>query len=104
MADNNTITAIERRLERIERLMTISSKEVLNTEEAATLLGITIDRLRHLTAEMRVPYYKRSNRNYFSKSELERWMLARDNRVAPISEIEAQAAIYTETHPLSALQ
>ena len=40
---------VEERLERIERLLLLGSKEVLNTSEIALLLGISESRVRHLT-------------------------------------------------------
>ena len=39
---------VEERLERIERLLLLGSKEVLNTSEIALLLGISESRVRHL--------------------------------------------------------
>lgn len=53
---------VEERLERIERLLLLGSKEVLNTSEIALLLGISESRVRHLTSAKKIPHYKVSIR------------------------------------------
>lgn len=82
----------EERLERIERLLIINGKEALTANEAAMFLGITEGRIRHLVSGQEIPYYKRGNRTFFAKSELERWMLSR--RVKTNDEINDQAATH----------
>lgn len=62
-------------LDRIEKLLTLSIKNVLNTRECAILLGISEGRVRHLASERKLPHYKRGTKTYFSKSEVEQWML-----------------------------
>lgn len=83
---------IEARLERIERLVIIAGKEVLNTREAALVLGITEQRVRHLTSAREIPYYKKGRDNYYKKSELERWRLGM--RIASNSDIQSEATTY----------
>lgn len=51
---------VEERLERIERLLLLGSKEVLNTSEIALLLGISESRVRHLTSAKKIPHYKQA--------------------------------------------
>lgn len=58
---------VEERLERIERLLLLGSKEVLNTSEIALLLGISESRVRHLTSAKKIPHYKQGNKIYFRK-------------------------------------
>lgn len=53
---------VEERLERIERLLLLGSKEVLNTSEIALLLGISESRVRHLTSAKKIPHYKQGNK------------------------------------------
>ena len=62
---------VEERLERIERLLLLGSKEVLNTSEIALLLGISESRVRHLTSAKKIPHYKQGNKIYFRKKEIE---------------------------------
>ena len=84
--------SIENRLSRIEQLLIISTKEVLNTREAALLLGISEGRLLHLTSAREIPHYKNGTRNYFRKSELEQAMLGQ--RIPTNQEISNAAAAY----------
>lgn len=88
--------SVEERLERIERLLVLSSKAVFNTKEAAMFLGISETRLYHLVSEKAVPYYKRGNANYFKKSELENWMTAQ--RIHTESELRSQATTRVAIH------
>lgn len=84
---------IEKRLERIEALVAVASKEVLNAHEAAALIGVSSSRIYHMTADREIPHYKKGNSVSFRKSELEAWMLG--EKVPTCSEIEAQARRYT---------
>lgn len=87
---------IEQRLAKIELLLTMASKEVFDMKEAALFLGISKDRLYHLTQEKRIPYYKQGNANYFKKSELEGWMTAQ--RIPTDKEVRSKAATHILTH------
>lgn len=88
--------SIDERLENIERLIIISSKNALNVGEAALMLGISESRLRHLISEKSIPYYKQGNRTYLKKSELEDWML--QTKVKSNAEIEQESATYAVLH------
>lgn len=81
--------SVEERLERIERLLVLSCKEVFDTKEAAMFLGISETRLYHLVSDKQIPHYKRGASNYFRKSELEGWMTAQ--RVKTESELRSEA-------------
>lgn len=80
---------IEERLDRIEGLLRLSAKEVLNADEAALLLGISSGRVRHLTSAKEIPFYRQGRKVWYKKSELEKWQLR--NRVETKDEIDAQA-------------
>lgn len=56
----------DERLERIERLILMSSKNALNTKEVAIMLDISESRVRHLVNEKSLPYYTREQ-NLFQK-------------------------------------
>ncbi len=88
-------TSIEQRLANIERLLLTSSKSVFDMSEAAQFLGISKDRLYHLTQEKRVPYYKQGNANYFKKDELERWMT--ETKVPTVREVRSAAISHITT-------
>jgi len=83
----NTLT--NEKLANIERLLIINGKDALNVSECAIFLGITPSRVRHLASERDIPHYKRGGKMYFSKQELQDWMLA--ERIPTNKEIEAIA-------------
>lgn len=87
---------VEERLERIERLLLLGSKEVLNTSEIALLLGISESRVRHLMSAKKIPHYKQGNKIYFRKKEIEAWQL--QSRVPTDDEIRSRGTTYAVTH------
>lgn len=89
---------IDERLEKIERLIILQTKNVYNVRELSWVLGITEDRVRHLMQESEFPYYKVGNRTYFKKEEIEAWMTRK--RFESRDEIEARAATYCTINPL----
>ena len=82
----------DERLARIERLILIQSKEALTVSEVSLMLGLSESRVRHLTSEKELPYYKKGKNTYFKKSEIEKWMLS--ERVPTNSEIRSQATTH----------
>lgn len=87
---------VEERLERIERLMLLNTKQALDTSEAALMLGISASRVRHLVSERNIPHYKQGRVTYFKKSEIEEWMLR--HRVPTNDEVSRKAVTYVVTH------
>lgn len=68
-------------------------KEILRVDDVAELTGSTRNGIYKLVFNRRIPYYKPTGgRLYFKRSEVEAWLLG--NRVAPIDELEQQAAAY----------
>lgn len=86
----------DERLARIERLILLSAKEALTVSEVALMLGISESRVRHLTSEKEIPYYKQGKNTYFKKSEVENWMLK--DRIPTNDEIRSKATTYVLTH------
>lgn len=84
--------SIDERLDRIERLVIIGSKEVLNTSEVAMMLNVAVQTVRNMMHERAIPYYKRGGKAFFKKSEIEDWML--QERIPTNDEIKSQAATY----------
>ena len=81
---------IEHRLARIETLLTIGMKEVLNVKEAAALIDRSESRVLHLMSDRQIPYYKNDRGQIsFLKSELEAWTLG--TKVPTAEELESQA-------------
>lgn len=87
---------VEERLERIERLMVIGSKSVLDTKEVAMMLNLSESRVRHLVSERNIPHYKQGRLIYFKKSEIEDWQL--QQRIPTNEEMRKKAVNYTATH------
>lgn len=88
--------SVEERLERIERLLIISYKDVLNTSEVALLLGISESRVRHLACERNIPHYKQGNKIYFKKKEIEQWQM--HERRPTNSEMDSRGVTYAVTN------
>lgn len=87
---------VEERLERIERLMLLNTKSVLDTREAALMLNISESRVRHLVSERNIPHYKQGRTTYFKKSEIEEWQLRQ--RIPTNDEMRKKAVTYAVTH------
>lgn len=85
-----TLEEIAKRLDRLERA-TLLNKAVLDVKEAAMLTGYSVKYMRLLIAQHEVPYYRRGNRLFFNRSELEDWML--NERYPSNEEIKRRAII-----------
>lgn len=85
-----TLDDIAKRLERLERA-TLLNKAVLDVKEAAMLTGYSVKYMRLLIAQHEIPYYRRGNRLFFNRSELEDWML--NERYPSNEEIKRRAII-----------
>lgn len=69
-----TLEDISQRLEKLE-VMAALSKNVLSIDEVALLTGYSVKYLRLLISKRDIPYYRRGNRLFFCRSEVEGWML-----------------------------
>lgn len=87
---------IEKRLERIERLLILGTKDVFNMHELALFLDISEDRIRHLVCERKIPHYKQGSRTFFKKKDIENWQTA--VRIPTNEEIENKATTYAALH------
>lgn len=88
---------IKEQLDRIEQYSLIAAKNVLNINEAAIILGMTVRGVRENVRNRIIPCYKPNvNRLYFKKSELEEWMT--QNRMKSMAELKSEAAAYCFTH------
>ena len=85
-----TLDDIAKRLDRLERA-TLLNKAVLDVKEAAMLTGYSVKYMRLLIAQHEVPYYRRGNRLFFNRSELEDWML--NERYPSNEEIKRRATV-----------
>lgn len=83
---------MKEQLDRIERLVRVGAKEVLNVEEAALMLGVSKSRIYHLVSSRNIPHYKNGKNVLFKKSEIEEWQLR--DRIPTNEEIDSKAATY----------
>ena len=83
-----TLDDIAKRLDRLERA-TALAKNVLTINEVAMLTGYTVKYLRLLIARHALTYYRRGNRIYFNRSEVENWMM--EQRIPSNEEIRFKA-------------
>ena len=92
MTENNVI---EKRLEKIEKLL-LGQKDVFTFEECCQYTGISKTYMYKLTCTNRVPHFKPHGKIiYFSKEEIDRWLLK--NPIKTTEAIEQEAATYLVT-------
>ena len=87
-----TLEDIAARLERLETLVTLSAKDVLDINDTASLTGYSVKYLRLLIAKREIPHYRRGNRLYFSRDEIEDWMMG--TRIPTKEEMNIKAMGY----------
>lgn len=66
--------------------------EILTIDEAAAFLKISKATVYEKTSEKKIPHFKKGNRLYFYRTDLEAWI--REGKVKTHSEIEGDAATY----------
>jgi excisionase family DNA binding protein len=84
-----TLDDIAKKLDRLEKA-TVLNKAVLTIAEVALLTGYTVKYLRLLIAQHDIPYYRRGNRIYFNRAEVENWMM--EQRIPSNEEIKQEAS------------
>jgi excisionase family DNA binding protein len=89
-----TLDDINKRLDRIEK-KTGLEKNVLTLDEAAAFTGYSTRYLRLLVQRRELPSYRRGNRLFFDRAEVEKWMTA--NRIQSNEEINDQASGFNNT-------
>ena len=87
-----TIADIAKRLDRLEALTALSAKTVLDINDTAELTGYSVKYLRLLIAKRDIPHYRRGNRLYFNRDEIEDWMMG--TRIPTKEELNIKAMGY----------
>lgn len=87
-----TLEDIAQRLDRLERMTALSAKNVLDINDTAELTGYSVKYLRLLIAKRDIPHYRRGNRLYFDRDEIEEWMLG--ERIPTNEEMKVKAIGY----------
>lgn len=96
MSTDDKLQALSDKLDRIERISLVGAKNVLDLQEAVILTGFSKGQLYRLTSNKQIPHFKKNQKLYFKKSELEDWML--ENKVLSEAEINSRASTYVSTH------
>lgn len=68
-----------------------SKREVIDIKEAAELTRLSVPSIYRKTHNHEIPFYKRNNKLYFRRSELEQWMTS--CRIRTTAEINSDAAL-----------
>lgn len=90
-------TQINARLDRIERLVTMGSKDMLTIEDVCLITGFSAKRIYDLTSKKKIPYYKPlGGKVFFDKTEIENWL--RSNRIETEAVTKAKASTYCFTN------
>jgi excisionase family DNA binding protein len=85
--------SILEKLNRIERLLVDSTKEILNVEDLINYTGYKRSYIYKLVHNNILPYSKPNGKTlFFEKSEIDTWLL--QNKSRSISQIEQQANDY----------
>ena len=88
--------ALTERLDRIESLVMVGTKEGLTRDECSAFTGYAKNHLYRLTSQRAIPFYKPMGGTiFFRKSEIEDWLL--QNRQATEAEINSKATTYCRT-------
>ena len=73
--------------------VSLNTKEVLTTDEAASYMGVSKAYLYKLTMGRKIPHYKPMGKMcFFNRKEIEMWLQA--NRVATDEELSQDAQAY----------
>ena len=88
---------MEQDLQKVADLITakvsLNTKEVLTTDEAASYMGVSKAYLYKLTMGRKIPHYKPMGKMcFFNRKEIELWLQA--NRVATDEELSQDAQAY----------
>jgi excisionase family DNA binding protein len=85
---------MSKELNELEKITLLGVKQVLTTEEAVLLTGLSVSTLHKLTSAKQIPHYKsRGGKiNYYDKEELTKWMLS--CRIKTTDELNEEAMAY----------
>ena len=92
------VASIIESLQRIENLLqqksepSTESDKPMTVKEAAVFLNVSVSAIYKLTMTMEIPFFKRSKRIYFMKSDMVEWI--KTGRRKTIYEIQAEADNY----------
>lgn len=86
------------KLDRLEKLIEHSTKEILNVEELINYTGFARSYIYKLVHKNIIPYYKPNGKYlFFKKSDIDEWLLS--NRSISNSELKQKALEHTFKNP-----
>jgi len=74
-------------------LSTPDVPDILDAKQAADFLRLRISTLYEKTSEKRVPHFKRGNKLYFNRQQLQSWL--EEGKVKTTDELQGEAASYS---------
>lgn len=86
---------IEEALRNIDKRKS-SEQNLLSVEEASVFLKLKITTLYEKAANKLIPHFKKGNRLYFYRNELEAWL--RQGKVKTLEELRDEASAYLNSH------
>lgn len=90
-------TLILQKLNQIEKLLIVASKEILNVEELTDYTGFSKSYVYKLVHSNTIPYSKPNGKTlFFEKSKIDQWL--KSNYSKSNTEIEQQAVDYIHIH------
>ena len=92
----NPFEVIMKKLNQIENLIKSQGNTTLNSvmsvEQLANLIDLSKSHIYKKTSAREIPHYKRGKKLYFSKQEIDKWILK--NRIETTDEIDQLATDY----------
>jgi excisionase family DNA binding protein len=76
----------------------LSAKALMSVEDAAKFLNLAKTTLYQLTSRNEIPFVKRTRKLYFSRPDLESWLLEGTQKSK--KEIEKEAALFIQTQKI----
>lgn len=73
-----------------------SQTETLSITEAAAFLKLKLTTMYEKTSRKLIPHFKKGNKLYFNRTELEEWI--RKGKVKTASDIESEAIVHVMHH------
>lgn len=66
--------------------------EILNIQQVSEFLHLAVASIYEKTSQKQIPHFKKGNRLYFNRTEIEAWI--QEGKVKTANEIESQAITY----------
>ncbi len=92
------ITAIEMRLETIERLLNYTDEklhysEIMSLKQLCNYCDFTKSFVYKQTSTREIPHYKKGKRLFFKRTEIDEWLLK--NKVKTMDDLQREATLYS---------